>query len=109
MKILVYIFSLYLLALSCIPCNDALAAVPGMPLTAVSSVSSAPAEQHSDHADFCSPLCVCSCCNVQLMTVSHWQYAVIHPQQQYLYPHYTVAIPTAGSRAIWQPPRPVIA
>ncbi|WP_291910622.1 DUF6660 family protein [Chitinophaga sp. CB10] len=106
MKILVYIFSLYLLALSCIPCNDALAAVPGMPLTAVSS---APAEQHSDHVDFCSPLCVCSCCNVQLMTVSHWQYAVIHPQQQYLYPHYTVAIPTAGSRAIWQPPRPVIA
>ncbi|SHL47615.1 hypothetical protein SAMN05444266_103452 [Chitinophaga jiangningensis] len=106
MKLLVYIFSLYLLVLSCIPCNDALAAVPGISLT---TISTAPAEQHADHVDFCSPLCVCSCCNVQLTTVSHWQYVVIHPQQQYIYPVYTASIAIAGSNAIWQPPRPVAA
>ncbi len=63
MKFFCYIFSLYFLALSVVPCTD-IHATNGSASAELASIST---DNHSDcphenGQDFCSPFCVCSCC-----------------------------------------------
>ncbi|MBV8251154.1 MAG: hypothetical protein JO154_01005 [Chitinophaga sp.] len=106
MKLFIYILSIYILALSCIPCNDADAAVNN--LIKSEQLTSSAADHHSAQPDFCSPLCICSCCNVQVMPVTTTFLAVFHPLAIYIFPNIIPTLQPSAAASIWQPPRPVI-
>ncbi|WP_147243595.1 DUF6660 family protein [Chitinophaga flava] len=101
MKWLIYIMSLYILVLSCIPCNDTQAVA----MYNHTEVTATHEHNHETQVDFCSPLCVCSCCNVQVTPAT----SVILPyhmhQVQVIFPVLPVTPLPLSSNTIWQPPR----
>lgn len=61
MKILVLIWSIYILALSVMPCTDARNECYN---TTISQIGLTENHSHTQDAnDNCSPFCVCTCCN----------------------------------------------
>ncbi|MBC9910148.1 DUF6660 family protein [Chitinophaga varians] len=101
MKWLIYMLSLYILVLSCIPCNDAQAAAV-YPST---EIATADTHHHEAAADFCSPLCVCSCCNVQVTPTAAIHLPYTHRQVQIIFPVLPEAPLPLLYASIWQPPR----
>ncbi|WP_143310802.1 DUF6660 family protein [Chitinophaga vietnamensis] len=102
MKWFVYILSLYIVLLSCIPCNDADAAV-SRSRSRIEQVSS-----HTDHQqqlDFCSPLCVCSCCNVQVTPASATLFLAICQQVISISCDLPVYALPCTATDVWQPPQ----
>lgn len=105
MKVIVaYLLAFYVLALSCIPCQDE--AVSFADGSAAASVANAGAD-HQEAIDLCSPFCICACC--ASVTIS---------QAIAILPESTVSrlIPPAGfsylqilyagdMAGIWQPPQ----
>jgi hypothetical protein len=65
MKYFSYLFCLYFLALSSMPCLDIHEAHLADKLQ-VTQISDAGHDKcdHQKHADLCSPFCVCSCCGI---------------------------------------------
>ncbi|WP_146151383.1 DUF6660 family protein [Chitinophaga niastensis] len=102
MKWLLYILSLYILVLSCIPCNDADAAVrSGIEQTARLTTP----HEHDIQPDFCSPLCVCSCCNVHVTPGAAIIVLFYHHRVRISYPLLPVNPLPSLSAIIWQPPQ----
>lgn len=66
MKYFCYIFSLYFLALSVMPCSD----IHDMNSSAGTELASISADEHSncphEKQDFCSPFCDCACCGMTI-------------------------------------------
>lgn len=63
MKCFLAIFSVYFLALSLMPCTDAL----GMNAQNTSNIEITKAHNNeTEHNDFCSPFCICNCCNTPI-------------------------------------------
>ncbi len=61
MKFLTYLFSLYILALSIMPCSDLQNECSEL------NTKSSHNQKHdhqTDHEDSCSPFCTCSCCGM---------------------------------------------
>ena len=68
MKLFCYIFSLYFLALSCLPCTDnEHETLPPQYQTEIVVENEHDHENHSHCNDICSPFCSCACCG---MTIS---------------------------------------
>lgn len=66
MKWFAQIFSLYLLVLSCLPCNDGEhghGQSTGNPVQISASTDQHGCPQHEHCNDLCSPLCGCHCCS----------------------------------------------
>ena len=61
MRVFAYIFSIYILALSVMPCSDVYNDCKSDTALAQSSQSH---NHKSDHNDVCSPFCTCTCCSV---------------------------------------------
>jgi hypothetical protein len=59
-KLITVLFSIYIIALSCLPCADAGKAVVNDSKTFQSETHSA-TDEHTD--DACSPFCICNCCH----------------------------------------------
>ncbi|WP_349318147.1 DUF6660 family protein [Chitinophaga sp. MM2321] len=102
MKWLVYILSVYIILLSCIPCNDASAA---MLLKSTTIENTDTPSGHEAHADYCSPLCICSCCNTQITTGAVILLNYSGRQTMIGYPPLPLAPLPALSDNIWQPPQ----
>lgn len=65
MKFFAYIFSIYILALSVMPCSDA----SNDCRSKTEVAERADAHSHkSDHNDTCSPFCTCTCCGTTAST-----------------------------------------
>ena len=65
-RILIYIFSFYLMALSIMPCADD---IEGRFIS--TDTSFLPTSDHSDHnssSDHCTPFCICACCGHSIST-----------------------------------------
>lgn len=61
MKVFVaYLLALYVVMLSCIPCQDDVARCPGQEEQSV--VVHDAGGGHSEALDLCSPFCICACC-----------------------------------------------
>lgn len=60
MKILTFIFSLYILGLSVFPCADTVAFTQ-QKQDAIVNIDSHQQNNHTD--DHCTPFCICSCCH----------------------------------------------
>lgn len=100
MKVFCFIFSLYVLYMVSIPCVD-------KDLKCDHLTHAAQTDNHSDEdqKDSCSPFCVCSCCNVQVV-LSGFSF---YNQPPVLFQTLNV-MPTSGVERlfpsiIWQPPK----
>ncbi|WP_353718481.1 DUF6660 family protein [Dyadobacter sp. 676] len=104
MKVLVaYLFAFYVLALSCIPCQDEPVTHSDVAAKAVSDAG----DGHSEVIDLCSPLCICACCaSVTISPVA----AVLpdNPVTQLVPPtgfSYLQTLSAGDMAGIWQPPK----
>jgi hypothetical protein len=106
MNVFNFIFSIYLVALSCLPCAD-------IEVNSLAHSSPEVAANHDDHShdkesDLCSPFCICNCCGQQILNFSQ----EIAPQFRKIALEINTQIPTYKSiltsnfyGSIWQPPQ----
>ena len=106
MKWLIYILSVYLVALSCLPCAD----IEVKGLEHASSEVSANHENHSHDKenDLCPPFCACNCCGQQILNFSQeitleWRKVSLEITTQI--PTYKSIPPSNFYGSIWQPPQ----
>lgn len=99
MKWLLYILSCYIVLLSCIPCNDYQAVNNGV------AVQLSTSHDHETQPDYCSPLCVCSCCNVQATPAAAVAVYFIAQRVMIDYPVLPLNPLPSLPGAIWQPPQ----
>lgn len=104
MKFFAYIFSIYILALSLMPCTDALGMnAPNTSKTEITKTHNGDAE----HNDFCSPFCICSCCNTPVnITFDSFSIKVNKPVATSLkIPVFNFFFASNYYGSIWQPPK----
>ena len=106
MKILNIIVSIYLVALSCLPCADI--EVSSAAHKATEIASNKDNHSHDKENDLCSPFCICNCCGQQILNFSQ----EIAPQFRKIATEITTQIPAYKSiltsnffGSIWQPPQ----
>ncbi|WP_409021353.1 DUF6660 family protein [Dyadobacter sp. CY261] len=101
--IVAYLLAFYVLALSCIPCQDEATALPHSRIASVAEAGDGPQEA----IDLCSPFCICACC--ASVTVSPVAAALPETPVAQLLPasgfSYLNIFPIGGSAGIWQPPQ----
>lgn len=105
MKFLIFLLSIYLASLSCMPCAD----IEVNSTAHSKEVASHKKEPSQDHEkDSCSPFCICNCCGAQILNYS--------PVINFEFPAVVAVIETKESiykpsfisnfyGSIWQPPQ----
>jgi hypothetical protein len=79
MKLFCHIFSLYFLALSCLPCTDnGYEVVPPRYQTENIRQNDHDHEDHSHCKDLCSPFCTCTCCGITISFQKTFSYIATH-------------------------------
>jgi len=104
MKFFAYIFSIYILALSVMPCSDA----SNDCRSKTEVAERADAHSHkSDHNDTCSPFCICSCCNTPVnITFDSFSIKVNKPVATSLkIPVFNFFFASNYYGSIWKPPK----
>jgi hypothetical protein len=95
----VYIFSLYILILTVIPCVDGQSnhiEVKGVHQTT---------NHHSDEADHCSPLCTCQCCATSIVFADKPCQSESLPQMAEIVSYFVSHYQSSTCNNIWQPPQ----
>ena len=105
MKLLAFIFSIYVLALPCLPCMDVDECNEPMKGSVVQAADNC---GHQDEDEACAPFCNCSCCG-QTVT-SNFHTPRITTAKTFVLknlPSYynTLSLPSDYFGNIWQPPR----
>lgn len=97
-----FILAIVVLALSCMPCEDAVYDMHAEKVK--TSVSQSPEQQHND-ADNCSPFCQCTCCASFAFSLEFYSLAppVDFTASRYTDHHRSGIIEI--SLPIWQPPQ----
>ena len=110
MRIICFIFSIFLLSLSFQPCADS--ASHEYENGIVNTVDGHDHDHHSDdeHTDNCSPFCSCSCCGVVTIKTATYTIPVfrIPPEYSEEINTYQPIYSQSFSAKIWQPPKTVI-
>jgi hypothetical protein len=108
-KWFLYIWSLYLLVLGCMPCVD-LGNDHNQSFHRETTFSSTEAGKSTDHAcrDLCSPLCQCACCGCVTISVRAFSFELYVPASTII-PDRTAftyqALPTSAHlAALFRPP-----
>ncbi|ASZ12855.1 hypothetical protein KTO58_10115 [Chitinophaga pendula] len=105
MKWWAYIFSCYFLLLAVLPCQDSKeAALPAITIASIYSADT-PTEQQHHSLDFCSPLCICFCCSVQVATPA---FIALPPALPFTATNYQRVLNNSLPNiphTIWQPPQ----
>ncbi|WP_026704818.1 DUF6660 family protein [Flavobacterium soli] len=106
MKFLNFILSIYLVALSCVPCVD-------MEVSSAAHKTIGMDSNHKDHShdkenDLCSPFCSCNCCGSQIVT--YFKAITIDPivvskRIKTQLTSYTSKFTSNFYGSIWQPPQ----
>ncbi|HEV7378294.1 MAG TPA: DUF6660 family protein [Dyadobacter sp.] len=106
MKLSLIILALYIGILSCFPCQDG-----EVHLSLDGNVSTEVVHNESDHpehgGDYCSPLCICSCCATVTMPPMFFGLSLpkslpATPEKSF---QYKASFDQANAGLIWQPPR----
>ena len=101
-KLLTFLFAVYMLCLSCIPCNDKDESFSGIAANAL--------HEKKNHAEkeSCTPLCICSCCG-QTSVISPSVEKFIVEQTSILqlkrFSYNSLFLPSQYLESIWQPPK----
>ena len=103
MKYIIILFSLYLVALSLIPCGDE-SDVSVVKQTRYSSQTDPMGDEH-DILDDCAAFCSCNCCSFGKNFPSQITAKRIESVAQLTYALSTVFAVEKQSVAIWQPPK----
>ncbi|HEX3006631.1 MAG TPA: DUF6660 family protein [Bacteroidales bacterium] len=100
MKVLCLLFSLYVIYMVSLPCID-------KELKCDHFAHSAQSTNHSDEnqKDSCSPFCVCSCCNVQVVLSDFYFYNQPPLEFQVLKLTLASGAERLFPAIIWQPPK----
>jgi hypothetical protein len=103
MKFLLFLLSIYLLALGCLPCADADCAGTE---TIVEAKATHTSDCHSEES--CPPFCTCNCCSIQITAVNTTGHSTLPLQQEIAARPATLfdqPLITRAGNNIWQPPR----
>ena len=108
MKVIVaYLLAFYVLALSCIPCQDEVRPLPDSGGKKATALVAAGADAHQEVLDLCSPFCICACC--ASVTISTTVAALPENAVSQLIPpagfSYLQILYTGDMAGIWQPPQ----
>lgn len=112
MRLFTLIFSIYLLAVSLLPCSDAYNECNNKTATARVQAAFTDTQEHnhkSDHNDLCGPFCTCACCGTILTAVTGFSVFAFHsPQPQVSedpkFPIWNVDVDSDYLGSIWRPP-----
>lgn len=105
MKFFVFIFSFYLLALSCMPCADLESCNLENQKRTFNSTTSSHSHQNDD-TENCSPFCICACCGQSIATLFYPVNFVCHsPNAIKTFPIYSSSAFPEVYFNIWQPPK----
>lgn len=110
MKFLNIILSIYLVALSCLPCADMEAKSVGKNDTNAIAKTT---DDHNEHShdkskDLCSPFCICNCCGAQILSyfpVISYEFPLISTVIKTKEPFYKSVFASNFYGSIWQPPQ----
>ena len=108
MKLLNYILSIYLIALSCLPCADMEVSSAAHKAVEISSNHDEKSHNHDKENDLCSPFCSCNCCGSQIVSyfkVLSFNFAVVSKTIKTQLPSYTSKFASNFYGSIWQPPQ----
>jgi hypothetical protein len=101
-KLFTFLFAVYTLCLSCIPCNDKDENFPG-----ITSNTLHEKKNHAERAS-CTPLCICSCCGQISIVSQPVQKFAIEQTSIFQLKHSAsnnMFLPSQYLESIWQPPR----
>ncbi|OJU29406.1 MAG: hypothetical protein BGN92_03430 [Sphingobacteriales bacterium 41-5] len=104
MKIIAFIFSLYILLLSGMPCTDAQDC--NLPTTTQVSATQSH-DNHQHETEHCPPLCHCSCCSVAVSKMPLLAFTYVKPTfvVKENFSFYKSHHLTGFLEAVWQPPK----
>lgn len=100
------IMSIYLIALSCLPCADMEVNSPAHALTELSSSNEK--HSHDKEKDFCSPFCFCNCCGTQVLSYQPtitFGFSIVSAIITKQLPTYKSVFASNFYGSIWQPPQ----
>lgn len=106
MKWINFIVSIYLVALSCLPCGD----VATFNIENLSEKLNTAKENHSHEKenDLCSPFCNCNCCGTQIANyykVTTINFTIVSKSIKTQLPSYKSKFISKFYGSIWQPPQ----
>lgn len=104
MNILRYIFPLYLILISCLPCADLEASSASYSSKEIAT--SRDNHSHDKDCDICSPFCACSCCGSPVFVFnSHYDFSSFKKTINTKVPEYQSELSCNYIGSIWQPPQ----
>lgn len=107
MKLLNFILSMYLVALSCLPCADI--EVDSAMHSVAEHKSEKDKHSHEKSNDLCSPFCVCNCCGQQTLAQFEMMSYFIPVKTEEITTStpstYTSPLYSDYYGSIWQPPQ----
>ncbi len=105
MSFFAHIFTIYILALSLLPCNDVYVEYQN---DIAKTELTQPHNQRTEHNDACSPFCTCSCCSTYVILKFEPSLINIFKPDAgttLKYPIRNFSFVSAYSGNIWQPPK----
>ncbi|MDJ1471574.1 hypothetical protein QNI19_02480 [Cytophagaceae bacterium DM2B3-1] len=106
MQRLIVFWGLWLWCISCIPCRDELPMLSEESVAEITVLTSYCQGDPSSSADLCSPLCVCTCCGISLISPLQVDFSMptlIYQDSQSF--KSWVAKPVYAYFSFWQPPK----
>lgn len=106
MKTFAFILSLYILALSIVPCGDGMLHGEEEHNHTTEVATGDNEHNHSEHKDHCTPFCVCACCGtmIAMPTIHAVSFAKEIQTANAFQFHYTFNYSFDFSKGIWHPP-----
>jgi len=107
-KLLNYILSIYLVALSCLPCADIEVNSAAHKAVEISSNHNEKSHDHNKKNDLCSPFCSCNCCGSQIVSyfkINTFSFAFVSKSIKTQLPTYSSKFASNFYGSIWQPPQ----
>ena len=103
MKIFTYLFAVYILALTTLPCVDK---PEELVMQKSEFTKSTTTHHHQSDIDLCSPFCTCNCCASPViqpdLAISFESFPIL---LQSIHTEYVSGFISYPSASIWQPPR----
>jgi hypothetical protein len=106
MKIANFILSVYLIALSCLPCADM--EVNSLVHSVAEFASNHTEHSHDKENDLCPPFCICNCCGAQFLSYQPtiiFDFPVVVTLIKIPLPTYKSKFSSNFFGSIWQPPQ----
>jgi hypothetical protein len=103
MKIFVFIVSVYIMALSVMPCLDSFTCEGEKSSATISGIH----DHSEDEGDLCSPFCICSCCGCSFVGVNipvFFSQSLKTVEQRINVPYYS-QFNSSYYHSFWQPPK----